>query len=189
MQHRERELSALLDAEIDDLELRRLLKSVEKDSELSESWRRYNLAQAVLHDEAVGTVSSGFAARVAAVVDREDLPSRRAGFWKPRWGQAASKLAIAASVAFAFFLGVQSSLNQSADAPQMAQDSDSASGLNSTQVVDSDRFEVDPVARQRLDEYIQSVEIERHDPLMPESPLQDSPLWRVVNDSLRVVRD
>lgn len=64
-------LSALLDGEVDELELRRILRSSETDSQLLQTWARYNAAQAALHGEEVVLVSSGFAARVAAEMEGE----------------------------------------------------------------------------------------------------------------------
>ena len=45
-------ISALLDGESDDLSLRRLLNLYDKNEEISETWRRYNLTQSLLHGDA-----------------------------------------------------------------------------------------------------------------------------------------
>ena len=45
-------ISALLDNEADSLELRRFLKSCEQDPTLLETWERYSLVQAALHESA-----------------------------------------------------------------------------------------------------------------------------------------
>ena len=45
-------ISALLDNEADDLELRRFLKSCEQDPNLLETWERYSLVQSALNESA-----------------------------------------------------------------------------------------------------------------------------------------
>ncbi len=60
-------LSALLDNEADELELRRIIKSCEQDEELRATWGRYNLAQSLLHGAAV-TVNPDLSRRIAQQV-------------------------------------------------------------------------------------------------------------------------
>ena len=62
-EHKKESLSALLDNEADDLELRRVLNSYESDPETRAIWARYSLAQALLHEETV-PVNSALSARV-----------------------------------------------------------------------------------------------------------------------------
>ena len=77
-------ISALLDNEADDLELRRFLKSCEQDLTLLESWERYSLVQSVLHDSAQ-PVNASLSQRIAAQIEQEAPLSSTAPvqpFWK-----------------------------------------------------------------------------------------------------------
>ena len=107
-EHKKESLSALLDNEADDLELRRVLNSYESDPETRAIWERYSLAQALLHEEAV-PVNSALSARVYEKIAREPaLTTPRFSNWQ----QNLSKMAIAASVAIVFIVAVQSNLQQ-----------------------------------------------------------------------------
>ncbi len=48
-------LSALVDGETDELEVRRILNQVEEDSELRDSWQRYQMIGSLMRDEPVAT--------------------------------------------------------------------------------------------------------------------------------------
>lgn len=189
-------LSALLDNEADDLELRRVLKACEQDSELSQTWERYSLVQSVLHESAV-PVSPSLSQRIAAQIETEAAPEHKtraaAGSY---WQQSAAKLAIAASVAVVFMFAVQSNLNPEPDsvsAPAIAQGTETevqeATALpaagQSAPLIASEA--VDPVAleiaRQRLRDYIESMSLssDEEEPIHMEH-IQDSPLFRLVNE-------
>jgi len=191
-------LSALIDNEADDLELRRLLKAVELDSDLQATWERMNLVQAVLHDDNVQhssvlpLIGSNFADKVADAIDAEPSPTANP-LSISNWGKSFAKLGIAASVALAFFLGMQTVVTQqdysgSGTAPVAQKsdqlDSQSVSGIaqNSDSLVSESALQqVDPEARQRLEDYIRSVSIRPEEPAQLEN-LQDSPLYRLVNE-------
>ncbi|GIT22678.1 MAG: hypothetical protein CM1200mP40_23600 [Gammaproteobacteria bacterium] len=87
-EHEKESLSALLDNEADDLELRRLLKSYESDPEIRETWERYSLAQALLHGETV-PISSNLSARIHEKIVAEPLFQRHdfliGNKTSPRW--------------------------------------------------------------------------------------------------------
>ena len=112
-------LSAMLDNEADDLELRRLLKDA-ADPELLQAWQRYGAAQALLRGERLTRLGPNF---------REEISRRLANEPAPRGGRAAAgrgrrfvgKIAIAASVALAVFIGMQAGLNDGRDNPPAAQ--------------------------------------------------------------------
>lgn len=78
-------LSALMDNEGDELELRRVLKSVEEAPDAAETWRRYHLMRSLMRREPdvdVSTdLSAGIMARIreepAPQVDIREAPSRR----------------------------------------------------------------------------------------------------------------
>ncbi len=54
--HIDESLSALVDGEVDELELRRILNTCDKDPTVYESWRRMQLVRGILNDEAVSNV-------------------------------------------------------------------------------------------------------------------------------------
>lgn len=192
-------LSAMLDNEADELEFRRLVKATADDPELASKWERLNLVQALIHDDNLKS-SAGlhFAGNrlsgvVAEAIAREPelLPETSAGY---RWTQPLAKTAIAASVAVAFFMGMQFSGNDpsrlpgTTDVAQQAQAEDAeqlaAFPVADLAVVESGTAgapQVDPEARLRLEEYIRSASITRDEPQKLEQ-LEDSPLYRLVNE-------
>ena len=179
-EHEKESLSALLDNEADDLELRRLLKSYESDPEIRETWERYSLAQALLHEEAV-PISGNLSARIHEKIASEPTLST------PRfsnWQQKLTKIAIAASVSAVFVVAVQSNLQRSAT-PELAVDNNTRAKqaeLESTALLsENTAFEVDPQAQQLLQEYISNIKIDEEEPPLVEH-IQDSPLFRLVNE-------
>lgn len=111
-------LSALVDGECDELELRRVLNELEQDPECREKWLRYQMMSALMRDEAVATVdlSRGIMQAIdgepmdditplmttieqpkAALDTKADTPQRG---WM-------SSVAVAASVTLAVLVGVR----------------------------------------------------------------------------------
>lgn len=187
-------LSALLDNEADDLELRRILKACEHDPQLLETWERYSLVQSALHESAV-PVSPTLSQRIAAQIEDEALPAHQVQtpHGSP-WQQRMAKLAIAASVAVVSMFALQSSLRsgpESVSAPAIAQgaqvDEQQTEALQSTSQAASliAAEEVDPAAQQaaqqRLREYIESMSFDEEEPVRFEH-IQDSSLFRLVNE-------
>lgn len=177
-------LSALLDNEADDLELRRLLKSSAKDSELTRTWERYNLVQALLHHDAV-PVKPGLSQRISEQLAQEPalVPAQRPVHWQ----QHLAKLAIAASVAAVFFMAVQTNLN-SDPSPALAQQSAAPATPLATEIVapsllaDTNSTPVDPAeVQQILLDYLSSMTLDESKPVYTEH-IKDSPLFRLVND-------
>jgi len=180
-------LSALLDNEADELELRRILKSCEQDPELLTTWERYNLVQSLLHEFAI-PVNPDLSRRIAEQLQSESLPAVRSSFRFADWQKNLTKVAIAASVAVVFVAVVQTNLeNDSVPAlvQQSEQQADSipaAAGQAAGIVIEDVAFEVDPVALQRLSDYIESINLlDEEEPLHTEH-IQDSPLYRLVNE-------
>ena len=191
-------LSAMLDDEAGELELRRLSQLLKKPGgqpELERAWRDYSLAHAVLHRERVAPLSEDFHLRVADRLREEAAPVPGL-FGGPSARQFAGKFAIAASVALAVFIGLRAGLdqglNQGAATTEIAADTASpvaAEMLNAepppaapvVEVADVPTTPVDPEARQRLLEYIESM---RFDPAQPPrmEHIEDSPLFHLVND-------
>jgi len=196
-------LSAMLDNEADELELRRILKRLEQDPELVEAWQRMSLVQAVLHDDNlrsrhVGRVDSRLSEAVSRAIVEEPVPPAAEKAVR-RWTQPLAKLGVAASVAVAFFLGMQISVENQPGASERATplvqqaDSDISNGREDARSAPAAATladnggnepavqEVDPEARQRLENYIRSVSITREEPEQLEQ-FQDSPLYRLVNE-------
>lgn len=99
-------LSALVDGEVQELELRRLLRDLEGDDvvaeQLSAKWYRYHLASSAMHGDRV-IDAPDFAARVSAAIDSEPAHATSTGGWK----RALGSFAVAASVTVAVVLGGQ----------------------------------------------------------------------------------
>lgn len=178
-------LSAMLDDETDELELRRLLKTSGDDPELRSVWERYALAQSLMRGSRVTRLSDGFDQEVARRL--QDEPALGHGSSAPPPGrQFAGKFAIAATVALAVFIGLQAGLDNDPAAPQIAGENTAPATVTApaTQVVEVDVaavVPVDPEARQRLLEYIESMSFDPEEPPRMEH-IQDSPLFHLVND-------
>lgn len=108
-------VSALMDGEVAEFELRRSLDKIAEDSEASERWRRYHVARSVMKGEAVAAVDIDISSSVMAALDDEEplteseVPASeqktsRASemFWKPL-----TSMAVAASVTAVVIFGVQ----------------------------------------------------------------------------------
>ncbi|MGB1060896.1 MAG: sigma-E factor negative regulatory protein, partial [Ketobacter sp.] len=69
------ELSALMDGEVSELELRRVLNSIEQDQALCRKWSRYQLASAVLRRQTAGQARTwmdiDLSARVQQAIEQE----------------------------------------------------------------------------------------------------------------------
>jgi sigma-E factor negative regulatory protein RseA len=186
--HDKQTLSAMLDDEAGELELRRLIKSLDDNPGIADTWRRYSLVQSILHGHEVHTGKSAISARVATAIAAEANPAAR------HWGLNGGRFALAASVAVLVFLGLQSALVPDTQAPaQMAQQSLSVESSTSPVAAVSSvevpvRRDVDPVAMQLLEEYISRVAI-THEPPTQLEYIQDSPLYRLVNESLPALPD
>ncbi len=101
---------------------------------------------------------------------------------------AATKVAIAASVALVFVVVVQTNLENDSLPSLVQQSEQQADPIASTErqsagiVVEDVAFEVDPVALQRLSEYIESINLLDEEEPIHTQHIQDSPLYRLVNE-------
>ncbi|PCI76027.1 MAG: hypothetical protein COB20_11565 [SAR86 cluster bacterium] len=184
-------ISALLDNEADDLELRRFLKSCEQDPTLLETWERYSLVQSALHESAQ-PVNASLSQRIAAQIEQEaPLSAAPVAPAQSSWKEGLTKMAIAASVAAVFLVAVQVNLDSGsgtsaipAIADQSAENFESpatpslaattllaGSGVDAPVVVDGG------IVRQ----YIESLTLDDEEPVRIEH-IQDSPLYRLVNE-------
>jgi sigma-E factor negative regulatory protein RseA len=94
-------LSAVMDNEADELELRRVLAASD-DAELRGTWSRYQLARAVMHKELLEP-RLDIAAAVSAALADEALPAKAVrGPWR-----TLGRVAVAASVTLAVLVGVR----------------------------------------------------------------------------------
>ena len=111
-------LSALVDGETDELEVRRILNQVEQDNELRESWQRYQMIGSLMRDEPVAAtdLSRGIMQaiegepmdEVPALQDSQDLNQENApGPQAKRGINWMASAAVAASVTIAVLLGVR----------------------------------------------------------------------------------
>lgn len=108
-------VSALMDGEVSDFELRRILDRIDKEPELAEAWQRYQLISSVIRNEEVadpridisGSVMAALAAEPAFQLEAESGESSRSDsrimFWKPL-----TSMAVAASVTAMVIFGAQS---------------------------------------------------------------------------------
>lgn len=99
-------MSALMDDEAEQLELRRVLHASEEDVEVRRTWERYQLARSVMHKEAWQLdvdLSAGIAAAIADEPVQEEAAPVRSSRWKLQLG----RVAVAASVTVAVLVGVR----------------------------------------------------------------------------------
>ncbi|MCY4266015.1 MAG: sigma-E factor negative regulatory protein [Gammaproteobacteria bacterium] len=187
-------LSAIMDGETDEFEMRRLLKSMQDDPGLAARWQRYHLVQSVLHDRGI-PVSSALAERIAAALESEPaLGVER----KPsvQWRMQFTRVAIAACVAIVTVLILMPTEQSTPKAPALVQESGTniigdtlepkadiapQEGIAVTLVSEGPTRQVDPAAQQRLQDYIEAMRFDPEEPVRIEH-IQDSPLYRLVND-------
>ena len=184
-------VSALLDNEADDLELRRFLKSCEQDPTLLATWERYSLAQSALH-EAAQPVNASLSQRIAAQIEQE-APLSVTAVASPQsfWKEGLTKLAIAASVAAVFLVAVQVNLDSDsgtsaipaiADQSTENKESPAIASLAATTLLAEASGAVPVVVDGGIvRQYIESLTLGDEEPVRIEH-IQDSPLYRLVND-------
>jgi len=177
-------LSALLDNEADDLELRRVLKELAADPSLAETWRRYNVTRSLMHNDEMVQVNPATTQRIFAAIDAEPIylaadTARGKTMARAPWMGTAGRVAIAASVALAAFVGLQSTLFNASGGMPVATEA----GAPQAPALAAEQSGVDAEAQARLNEYIRSVSIEnREESNIPQfNILQDSQLIRQVN--------
>jgi sigma-E factor negative regulatory protein RseA len=112
-------LSAVMDGEADELELRRVLAAAGEDPALRERWGRYQLARDVMHKQAV-LPNLDLASAVSAAIAAEANPVPAQPAASSGWRQL-GRLAVAASVTLAVLAGVRFYNSQDDVAPQVAQ--------------------------------------------------------------------
>lgn len=111
-------LSALMDGEADELEVRRVLNQLDKDDELRDNWKNYHLMGSLMRDESFDSID--LTQGINQALDGElasnpedgppssmDEKTLQAEQQRP-WYKALTSVAVAASVTLAVLLGVQS---------------------------------------------------------------------------------
>jgi negative regulator of sigma E activity len=183
-------ISALLDNEADNLELRRFLKSCEQDPTLLETWERYNLAQSALH-ESVKPVNASLSQRIAKQIELQAPSSATLAPVQYSWKDGFTKMAIAASVAAIFLVVVQLNLDRGAGtsaipaiADQSAENIEFPATLSrpATALLAEAGIAIPVVVDGGIvRQYIESLTIDDEAPVRIEH-IQDSPLYRLVNE-------
>lgn len=181
-------LSALLDNEADDLEIRRLLKNAPQDNELEQTWRRFNLVSSVLHHEEVAPVTAAASQRIFDAIEAEEAYSVNESkpvitsvgtLWK-----GIARMAVAASVALAAFISFQNFIVEPVGTAPVAAQSAPVSAVLQLADTSSTSVEFDAAAQQRLNDYIDSASIQyiEDNSARPQFNIfEDSQLIRQVN--------
>lgn len=111
-------LSAVMDNEADEMELRRVL-SASDDAELRATWSRYQIARAVMHNELLEP-RLDIAAAVSAALADEALPVQSKTVVRGPW-RSVGRFAVAASVTVAVLAGVRLYNQDEVASTQLAQ--------------------------------------------------------------------
>ncbi len=100
-------LSALMDGELDELALHRLLGKLDEEPELKKTWARYHAQQDAIKGELSEFAMLDISASVSASIADAPLIQVQAEQAKKPWYKAVAGLSVAASVAFAVVLGAR----------------------------------------------------------------------------------
>lgn len=110
-------ISALVDGEADELELRRVLASTDTQ-DVRDTWRDYHLQRDMLAGVDMQFAHIDISQRLQAALADETLPVVAAG---GRWWRPLASVAVAASVATVVVIGARSLNSSSGDAAALAQ--------------------------------------------------------------------
>jgi sigma-E factor negative regulatory protein RseA len=146
-------ISALMDNQVSELELQRILKATSEDAELKAVWDRYHLARAVLKKDLTHLAPVNFASRISAAIEAEDkleivqsqniqsqnIKTKTSGgsavLAINNWWANVGRVAIAASVAGAVILGVQQMQTQPGAAGELVASNEKVAPLVQEPVV------------------------------------------------------
>ncbi|MDH1631982.1 sigma-E factor negative regulatory protein [Pseudomonas mosselii] len=121
-------LSAVMDNEADELELRRVLNAVD-DAETRATWSRYQVARAAMHKELL-LPKLDIASAVSAALADEAVPAKvKQGPWR-----SIGRLAVAASVTVAVLAGVRFYNQDEITGAELAAQQPAQQGLSMPQV-------------------------------------------------------
>jgi sigma-E factor negative regulatory protein RseA len=103
-------ISALMDNQASELELQRILKASEQDTEVKATWSRYQIASSLIRGEQAPVIGSDFAARISAAIDAEETlveqPAPATKKAQQGWFYQLGRVALVASVAGGMIIGV-----------------------------------------------------------------------------------
>jgi sigma-E factor negative regulatory protein RseA len=120
-------LSAVMDNEADELELRRVLNAID-DADTRATWSRYQIARAVMHKELLLPQFDISAAVSAAIADEVSPTPAARGPWR-----SLGRLAVAASVTVAVLAGVRMYNEDTISGAQLAQQAPQPANLSAPQ--------------------------------------------------------
>lgn len=116
------QVSALMDDECTEHELKLAVRQLARDTALAESWERYHLISDVLKGNTPTVLNADFAQRMSTLIDDEPPLSTSPSPQKNRyWYRPAAGLAVAASVAAIAVLVLQPFVDQSSADNLLAQ--------------------------------------------------------------------
>lgn len=100
-------LSALMDNEGDELELRRVLKSLDDEPDAADAWRRYHLMRSLMRRENEADMSADLSVGVMAALEDEPAPMAESETASRRSLPLGRSAGIAAAVSLMVITGVQ----------------------------------------------------------------------------------
>lgn len=105
--HLKQSISALLDEEVSEIEVHRLLREFESDETLKHTWVRYQQIRAVSqgHHHLSESQHLDLHSRISAALDEEEHHDWQSES-RPSWQKNTAGLAVAASLVMAVFVGV-----------------------------------------------------------------------------------
>lgn len=110
-------LSALMDSQATEMDVHRVLKASETDSEVRSTWSRYHMASAAMRQETPAQPQIDLSMAIRSAIDSEEAHAPA----KPGWMQSVAKMAVAASVAAVMVVTTQLvNLDSSDSEPQVA---------------------------------------------------------------------
>lgn len=117
-------LSALMDGELDEMALHRVLKDVENNPEMRDTWSRYHAGRDAMKGTESQFLHLDISGSVSAAIQNESMDSNENASNKS-WFKAVAGLGIAASVTFAVVLGARfNPLVETAPGQQLANQSE-----------------------------------------------------------------
>ncbi len=103
------QLSAMVDDELEDMEIDLALRRLSRDGDARDRWERYHLISDVMQDHLPAALDTDFAARIRQAIEAEPSP-RPAAKPLPAWYKPVTGFGLAASVALMALFGLK--LNQ-----------------------------------------------------------------------------
>lgn len=135
-------ISALMDDEASELEARRILSAIQKDDELRDTWKRYQVMSLAIKGHLGDTQGMDISKGIAQAIANESVEFQATEILPTPWSRmlrVGTSVAVAASVAFLVVFGTLQINQQNTDAPAVAQQQNSTPGtMLAGGVVDSD---------------------------------------------------